>query len=353
MPAQRKKMITLYRTVRDEHGEKWDRIVLDKPSQTFSIASEKEKFDYYIKRQLILGATYLPGSDLINKNESSFGYFLKRYRRFYDRYLSPKVQIDSILSSEIKKQYDEGKGNEFKTGKFYSVASSSRFAVSNFSERSVNGIIELIKKIEINGLIEDVKVSLERGLYIDGMPNNNFVPQMDVVIETNSSDIYFIEVKCHEIFDTSEHKKIKLKTKYLEATMFNRLPLEFQKISKIVVDKNGITEKYISINGNYLEAVDFNCNISTTHFDFKQFICHVMGVLSYKIKNPNTKLHLFYLFYKNDEYLKNGNYTIYQELEKEMLEIFKVFSSSFPEIEFGYLYNNQFDTLKSLKKEVT
>lgn len=343
-------MKTLYRTVAVENGDKWDRIITEKPSLPFKIATEKEKFDFCIKKQLLLGAKYLPGCVLAKRNESSFGFYLKRYERFYDRYLSKDVMLDSILSDDIRKSYGEGKGNEFKTGKFYSVASSSRFAVSCFSEPSLDGLITVLNKIDINGKSENVSILLEKGLEIDGMPKNNTPPQMDVVLKTHSGDIYFIEVKCHEIFDTSEHKQIKLKSKYLLADSFKLLPLETKKLSTIV-DK--MCNEFISINGRFLEAKDFNCNIVTTHFDFKQFICHLLGILSYKNINTNDRIHFHYMFYKNDEYLKIGNGNIYLELEKEMSEIFGRFTEIFPEIEFGYSYNRCFDTLKSLEKEDT
>lgn len=342
-------MKKIYKIIYQDNGNIWDRIVSDDELLLFrtniikKIATEKEKFDYCIKEEFLKGKNYLSGVKLKGKDGENFGFYLSRYNRFYDRYLSEKLKIESLLSSKIRKQYGKGMGNEFKTGKFYSVASSSRFAVSSFSKKSKEGIIELIRKLEINGKIENIDIELEVCLDIEGMPNNTTPPQMDVVLKTKSGDTYFIEVKCHEIFDNSEHKKIKLKWKYLCADVFQELLDNNVKIKK--------KDEYISIDGNYLHAKDFNCKISTTHFDFKQFLCHLMGILSYKEKNKKEKIHFYYLFYKNENYIEIGNRKIYKELENELSEIFEKFGEKFPAIDFGYFYNNKFDTLNYLKKE--
>ena len=42
--------------------------------------------------------------------------------------------ILSSLSKDIVDAYKKGKGNEIDNGKFFSVASSSRFAVASFTE---------------------------------------------------------------------------------------------------------------------------------------------------------------------------------------------------------------------------
>lgn len=346
-----------FKIITSENKKTWDRIISLDEGQSFPTysnkknATEKEKFDYCIKEEFLNGKTYLPGIKLANRDLSNFGFYLSRYKRDYDRYFSNRLEIESTLSSEIKKKYDEGKGNEFESGKFYSVASSSRFAVSSFSEKSNIGIIELLKKIKINGKVENVEIILEEGLNIEGVSNNSTPPQMDVVIKTETGDTYFIEVKCHEIFDTSKNKNIKLKWKYFKTAHFMKFPLKFDKLSKMI-EKNS---EYISLDKKHLNAESFKCNISTTHFDFKQFLCHLMGILSYKAKNNNEKLHFYYLFYKNEEYLNltNGSKNIYSELEAEMSEIFGRFGKLFNEIDFGYCYSSKFDTLESLEKENT
>lgn len=74
----------------------------------------------------------------INSSKENFGLYINKYKRYYDRYFSDEIGIKDSLSFEIQKSYENGKGNEFKNGKFYSVGSSSRFSVSCFSE-NLNG----------------------------------------------------------------------------------------------------------------------------------------------------------------------------------------------------------------------
>lgn len=341
----------LYKVVESINGIVWDRIIENKPSGKFETASEKEKFDYCIKQKFLAGENYLPGQKLPSSDESFFGFYIPRYKRYYDRYLSDNFNLEKLVSEEIQKQYNKGAGNEFKSGKFHSVASSSRFAVSSFSEVHINDRIELLKKLDINGQIENVTIKLEQGLAVSGIKNNTTIPLMDVVIETNTCDTYFVEVKCHEIFDTSEHKKIKLKWKYKEANAFKKLPLDHDSIKKKIVTTKKGTNEYVAVGTDFLTAKDFGCQLATTHFDFKQFLCHLMGIESYR-ERCKGKVHFYYLFYKNEEYLRVGNDKIYDELEAEMKEIFRVFSKAFPEIDFGFCYNNGFDTIKSLSKIV-
>ncbi len=167
---------------------------------------------------------------------------------------------------------------------------------------------------------------------------------MDVVLNLESGDIYFIEVKCHEIFDN--HKYIKLKLKYKDTEFINSF------LGSNTSSKKEMKEEYLSMNEEFLTAKDFGCNLDSFHFDFKQFLCHLMGILSYK-KNNKGKIYFYYLFYRNEEYEKNENSNIYQELERELNTIFDVFTRKYPDINFGYFYNNKFDSLKNIDNKYT
>ena len=70
-----------------------------------------------------------------------------------------------------------------------------------------------------------------------------------------------------------------------------------------------------------------------------------------KKDNKNKKIHFYYLFYKNNFYVENYDDKIYKELEKEVKIIFTVFRERFSNIDFGFCYNNKYDTLKELKSE--
>ena len=94
-----KKTKDLYKIVRKENGENWDRIVSEKPQKPFSYTSQKEKFDYCIKQKILSGENFLPGKKLADNDELNFGFYLARYKRYYDRYLSKKLKINAVLSS--------------------------------------------------------------------------------------------------------------------------------------------------------------------------------------------------------------------------------------------------------------
>ena len=333
-----------------ENGKKWNRIVQDLSNYDYlehKNAPHKERFDYYIKQSFIDGAPYLPELYLNAHNSGNFGYWLKE--RIYDRYLSLSLGIKYKLSKEIVSCYDDnGMGNEFKNGKFYSVASSSRFATASFSENK-GGIVSLVNEMTFNGQKKKCKISLEKDLFIystDGQEISS--PQMDVFIETDE-DIYFIEVKCHEIFD--DHKDIKLKWKYKKAGVLQELLMDPSKYTRIRRKEKGKDVDYIGVDGQFLTAQNFGCYLKTHHFDFKQFLCHLMGICDY-CSTTKKRVHFYYLFYKNEKFIKEESDGIYSELEKELNTIFGHFKKLYPNIDFGAMYNNQFDTLDSITRQI-
>ncbi|WP_147615797.1 hypothetical protein [Treponema pectinovorum] len=111
------------------------------------------------------------------------------------------------------------------------------------------------------------------------------------------------------------------------------------------IDNN---DKFIRKNGKFLTSADFSCVLNTHHFDFKQFLCHLMGTLCYQ-ESCKKKIHFYYLFYKNVEYEKVDS-TLYSELEIELKGIFAKFGRYFRNIDFGYLYNDKFDLLEKIEK---
>lgn len=326
----------LYKIITTEKDGTWDRLVEDLSKHKNCIkekkkASAKEIFDFYIKQDFLNGKPYLPGLKLDTNTQDNFGFYISRYKRNYDRYFSPCIGIKDNLSDDIKKCYANGKGNEFTIGKYYSVASSSRFATACFSNE--NGKINPINEITIDKHKYDCKVvTFEKNLKIFSNQGKNEVisyPQIDVFLETEK-DLFFIEVKCHEIFDN--HSKIELNKKYKNVD----IPL---------LDKKSKSE--FSIDGKSLSAKDFGCELKTSHFDFKQFLCHIMGIQSFDNKDKKN-IHFYYLFYKNESFEKGENSKIYKELEDEMNIIFKKYKEKYPKIDFGYFYNSSFDTIKGI-----
>jgi len=178
--------------------------------------------------------------------------------------------------------------------------------------------------------------------------NNHLIshPQMDVVINFKTGDVYFIEVKCHEIFDN--HKEIKLKAKYKDTDFIKTHLSSFAEVSELQKGK----KSFIAIKNQLLTAEDFGCNLKTYHFDFKQFLCHLMGILQYQKENK-VKVHFYYLFFKHTDYVNKEMSKIYEELELELAEIFSVFSKKYNDIDFGYIYNDKFDTIKNIENNYT
>lgn len=324
----------LYKIITTEKNDTWDRLVEDLSKHKNCIkekkkASAKEIFDFYIKQDFLNGKPYLPGLKLETNTQDNFGFYISRYKRNYDRYFSSNIKIEEKLSDDIKKCYDNGKGNEFTLGKYYSVASSSRFATACFSKYKDE--IKPIDEITIDNQGYACKVvTFEKNLEISSKSNEVIsYPQMDVFLEAND-ELFFIEVKCHEIF--YDHSKIELNKKYRNVD----IPL---------LDEKSKTE-FISKDGKALSAKDFGCELKTSHFDFKQFLCHLMGIQSFD--NKGKKIHFYYLFYKNESFEKGENSKIYKELEDEMNIIFKKYKEKYPKIDFGYFYNSSFDTIKGI-----
>ncbi len=137
----------VYKALVKKEDSLWD-ILTEQSLGDLNLASEKEKFDFYIKKSFIEGNPFLPNLK-VDSNSNNFGFYIRRFNRYYDRYISENVNLKDKLSPYILDRYNRGKGNEFKTGKFYSVASSSRFAVASFSE-NLNGIVQLLDAIQIN-----------------------------------------------------------------------------------------------------------------------------------------------------------------------------------------------------------
>ncbi|MBR5434765.1 MAG: hypothetical protein IK117_10070 [Bacteroidales bacterium] len=329
--------MAIYNILTTENNKEWVRLVSKPESTNCKKASSKKTFDYYIKESFINGEPYLPKCYLEKNNSNQFGFYLSRFKRYYDNYFFKDIPMN--LSEGIQNSYTDGKGNEFKTGKYYSVASSSRFATASFAEYSdTQKCIVPINEIRIGDQKHKCDVVFEKSLGISTNKGEIISsPQIDVYIETDK-DIYFIEVKCHEIFDN--HTIIKLKSKYKETDFI-------QSYFNSSIKEKG---KYLVVNGEHLVAQDFGCKLTTTHFDFKQFLCHLMGILSYDNRQKKN-LHFYYLFYKNELFIEKEGNKIYTELETEIQTIFNKFRKKHPNIDFGYFYNDSFNTIEKIENQ--
>lgn len=334
----------------------WDCISEDLPANAEKKSlKDKDRFDYYIKQSFETQHRPFLGKAGLNLLKQEYGFYLPGSKRFYDRYFSKEMKLEELLSDDIRECYEPKRtkkttsGNEFKSGKFYSVASSSRLAVSSFTKER-DGKLDYIKRIngeEIN------EAKFEYDAPITGIPKERHCPQLDFFFKTNNGT-YFIEVKCHEILDN--HKPIELSPSYMKTDAFKKLKIIGEPYERTYKDSEGKIHHYISLSKDgdkkqLLSASDFDCELKTYHFDFEQFLRHLMGIYSYAEEHKEEEIYFYYLIYRNELYEQETKSKLYEELETEVKAVFKVFGKKFTKIHFGLCYNNKYDTLKELHLE--
>ena len=92
----------------------------------------KQSFDISIRDKFLHGEECLPG--IKSTDISEFGRLVNgKIRETYFTDDFGKILLSS-MPTDVVDAYKNGKGNEIDNGKFFSVASSSRFAVASFTE---------------------------------------------------------------------------------------------------------------------------------------------------------------------------------------------------------------------------
>lgn len=226
---------------------------------------KKETFDNIIRDNIIT-----------KTGKDCFGYVVsdtsKRYNIYYDNQSFFEF-VKNMKSSKYRKafdSYDCGKGSELKEHigrygklppKMASVASSSRFCF-------------LALKDGANAFGGTGEVVFEHECRINGI--SGIAPQLDAYIPNEN---IFIEVKCHEIFDSH---RIVMKRKY-----WDLIYGADNKFGLYTSDK---------LPGETFEIPlsVFGINKSSSMFDLKQFLCHLLGIES---QAGDSKM-LAYLFFK-------------------------------------------------------
>lgn len=294
---------------------------------------KKFKFDEAIKQSFLAGRPAFNGTVYSDSNE--YGG-LNPNGKADPRYFKDREKVWGRVDESIQQEIGNGKGSEYDSGKFFSVANSCRFAVASFTEL-MNERLEKVRAIGGTQILQGT-LKFEKECRVDHI--RGAAPQLDVYFQTENGTHYFFEVKCHELFD--DHLLTSLsdqyKEKYFRDFVANNLidasesQLLFQHWNK----ENGNSELCVK---------DFGVETDIIHFDFKQFICHLLGIISFRKKHPAEPIRFYYLFYYNPAY-KN----IYDKLEAEIKSVASAFIKVFEQydIKFGYLYNDQFDTLSTL-----
>ena len=273
----------------------------------------KEKFDNIIKRNLISsGISENVFKYLIEQkdgeiseyplyfNKTAFDIFVQEMNILYPQH---HLKYNGNVSVTQNKG---GAGGELiqKMGRYgltppkmASVASSSRFcyiALRNGTDALIEGKYTSGAHIEFE---KECKIFAEKGT----------APQLDAFIADTDSNVY-IEAKCHEIFDS--HKVI-LKNKYWKY---------FENDSILCEALKGIKKGEEEFT---LPLSLFRINASSSRFDIKQLVCHLLGI---KEQNQGQKAKLIYLFFEpiaenaEDAVFVNK---VFDELETEIKLIFE------------------------------
>lgn len=211
----------------------------------------KEEFDDIIRANLIK-----------HDNCDNFGYQADKTSKFYKNYYKKEV-FDEFKKDPNLPKYkgDELNSHGTKPPKMASMGSSSRFCYVALSGDAnvLDGArgVEFEKACPING--------------IKGTP-----PQLDAYIPEGN---IYIEAKCHEIFDSHE---LKMSTQYWNLIFGIKNKFGFEAEEKP--------------QGQYFEIPlkKFGLDGKVTMFDFKQFLCHLLGIDSQSDKQAT----LVYLFFK-------------------------------------------------------
>ena len=218
-----------------------------------------------------------------------FGYSTKDGRK-YPLYYSNEVFEKSLVQAKLP-EYKGGELEEklskygyFTPPKIASVASSSRFCY-------------LALKDGAEAIIAKEKVTFEKGCkikYIGGT-----APQLDAYI--TNEDVY-VEAKCHEIFDD---KTTEMRAPYQEYVSGKIEGIGFGVPADLKVKDNG----YFNI-----PYAEFGFDKKFYRFDFKQFLCHLLGIACQR-----KPAKLVYLFFKpkNDKYEESIN-KLFEEVAEEI-----------------------------------
>ena len=255
----------------------------------------KITFDEILKKNII----NTTGVDLFGYNNT--------HSLYYNNYIFEKF-VNQMLNDYPNHyyKYSRGKGSELKPQgntppKMASVASSSRFCY-------------LALRNGATALGGYGNVEFEHECRIDGITGT--APQMDAYIKNGN---IFVEAKCHEIFDAH---KITLSKQYFDLLFGESNDFGLEYIPQKKMSDYGFVEK-----GNEFELPFDKMGIyQPKMLDFKQMICHLMGIRSHKQQEETATL--IYMFFKPKASTKEQNDEINAEFVKLTNEITTIFGSN-------------------------
>lgn len=255
---------------------------------------KKEEFGHIMKTNI-----------MAKTQRDDFGYKVSETGKTYDAYYTEETfrafinEMETSYPSAFHK-YDEGKGSELKehTGRYgrlppkmASVASSSRFCY-------------LALRDGAEALGGSGEADFEHEARISGVPG--IAPQLDAYIPNEK---IYVEVKCHEIFDAHS---VTMKEKYWSLIYGPDNQFGFPVLERSASDSFEIP------------LACFDVQKTSSMFDVRQFLCHLLGIASQK-NGPAT---LVYLFFKPKAEEPCEQAEIDAVFEALRDEIQKIFSSS-------------------------
>ena len=205
-----------------------------------------------------------------------FGYEVGDDRIYKNYYTKEEfLKFKDEMPDAHKSEYDDGSGSELtpytRNGKLIPpkmacVASSSRFCYLALKDGSTainaTGTPKFEKKCPISNI------------------NNGYPPHLDAYFKNEN---IYIEAKCHEIFDDHKHE---LKISYWN----NIFDTDSKDLKTFALPKPEIKPKeYFNIPFKI-----FGYDKTPARFDFKQFLCNLLGIACNVDNRPATLVYLFF-----------------------------------------------------------
>lgn len=280
--------------------------------------TQSEKFDIELKKLHVSDGGIYQSADKKDDFESAYPSYIKRERIDLLEKLLPTYEFNKFKIKNDKR--------------LRSVGSSELYNLRCFSKDDAYG-----QRINILENLEFEYTKAKNGICI---------PHFDASFTIDKTR-YFIEAKCHEIF--SSHTKLYIPKSYMH---FFQNGDVFSGLFDGELTGKG---KYIAIDGEYPDSTYIQgCKVKIKHFEIKQFICHLLGIIGSHEENSI----LVYNVFKPSDCMLMSQFkefkTTYDALENEIrlvYELFKVYFQKY-NIKFGYVFNSEFNTITKFTEKV-
>lgn len=203
------------------------------------------------------------------------------------------------LNEEVRKQFEEGDGNELNDGrwpaKMKALFSSSALCVNLFQyfakKKERDNLLELLHALNlVNGKSEEISIKFE-----EKFPTDISTPNIDLTIRVGGKQLLAFESKFTEPYNTSHDKKRFnfMGEKYGNEDLWKKIPSIFSKL------KLGTTPHHIKYTekGKEKEAIGWPIFSNNLYLDCAQLIKHILGIKNTLANNQYSEVTLVYLWY--------------------------------------------------------